>query len=801
MPLALQQWDQLRLGRVINIDYDNGTCDVRYFDRVAGERTEILLTHPYTGRGWGILTGIEVGSLVLVTEEKNGRVRIVAYLPQPKFYADDVSEFKDVLPSESPYRRPDEGEVILQSKPNSIVALNKMGDILLQTPEGNAIEIDREADLIFQQSSQRRTVCDGGTLDAGIVRRDVRSLEDRQLDIVFGGNSKLGLDFDQFTDTVGLDPQYPNVSTEGGKSESPSSELIPGLFDPSFPNPNDPVETNQIGRGSGANVSDMINPGLTEWRWTVFEFADGNPGFDDALLIDEAKRLGHVEPNMLVELITGTSVNEIGRQLRFDYAFGQADPKGHEGRAWLTNENDTSLSTDRQFDRNNSLRETSRQPQTNAISAPGHNSDSQWTVDTLPQSVTATAVQARIHTKGANNKGKQETVLASVLRNGSPEEITQALSNSFAGSLWELQIDKEGLTKLNIPAATDVDGLEPYRAGRSVLLNTEGDITASVGKQVATGEAGLPRLTSRSFLNRNDYPSYGRKDRSLTLDLEGNLETWIGADQNVNQSVIAQLDGSISMAVGAELEKGSQAESAYNAPITGASKASSRQGRSVTGSFDGNMELEVGSDPEGQQSLIISTTGGNALHAGQDRDGQSLQVVTSGGIDIQIQGPMQANEYALHIDATGVLHIRTTGNIQVETQQQCDIVAQQDINVTSSSNINLNAANSINMLAGNEIKMAASQLSAISTAGIGALTIGNNTIGAACGTMNINAPGGCNLLGSLGVAGKFLVQGVPGSVPMPIARVGDLVQVGPAIGQIISGSLDPSTGTPAALSI
>ena len=303
MPLAIQRWDKPRLGRLTNINYDNGTCEVRLFDRASGERQEVLLAQPYVGRGWGIMAGAEVGSIVVVDEEKNGRMRILSYLPHPHFFLDTVNTFVDVLPSESPYRRPLEGEVVLQSKSNSVVAINQVGDILLETPDGNVIEIDREADLIFQQSSQRKIVSDNNTVNTGVVRRDIRGLEEREQDILFGGVSKLGFDFDTFTETVGLDPTYPEVSGLGGKSSTASENVIPGLFNPAFP------ATIEAGRGSGVNISDMINPALTEWDMLVNEFGDGNPEIDEPILNDRAKARGHMEPNILAQFTAGTLVN------------------------------------------------------------------------------------------------------------------------------------------------------------------------------------------------------------------------------------------------------------------------------------------------------------------------------------------------------------------------------------------------------------------------------------------------------------------------------------------------------------
>lgn len=787
MPLAPQELNKIRLGRLTNIDHATNLCEVRFFDRLGGFRSDIQIAQPYIGRGWGILAGVEIGTVVLVGEEKSGNTRILAYLPHAHFYRDDVNEFLDVTPDESPYRRITTGEIILQSKSNSIVALNSIGDITLETPDGNILELDREADLIFQQSSQREIVSDAGTLNAGVIRRDVRSLEERETDLIFGSSTTLGLDFDVFEETIGVDPQYPQVSGIGGASTVTDSNLIPGLFDPFFP------EQITEGRGVGVNISDMLNPAITEWDLTINEFGDGNPGVDRPLLDDRAKARGHIEPNTLAQITLGTVTNEIGRQVRFDYYFGQPDEngknKGHD-KIFASTSNATGTSFDRFFNRAASLKgNTAQKDASLEVAAPGHNVGQEWLVDTLAQAPTAILFKMLLHTKGADNFGRKETEVTTAFRSGDEELISKTLQDSYSGSPWSLFVDKEGLTKWNIPAATNLDGLEPFRAGRSLIANFDGDITLAVGKQKATGAFGLDKVTTDEFTNRNNYPNYGRRDRSITLDTAGNIEARIGADLNVNQSLIVQADGSAALRFGKELGEPQITTDIANVPITQGAKATTRADRSLTAEFEGNAELKIGRDEEALQSVILSTTGGNAFRYGKDIDGKSIEMATEGGIDIQIQGPMNENTYALHIDAKGVLHIKASQNIQIETAQSIQMTAAQNIALKAGNDIQLIAGNNTDIVATNTAKMLGITTNLFSSQGGAALTARPNGVDVLGTTTNINAPGTLNILGSVGVAGQVLTQGPPGTPPLPVARVGDLCQVGPAIGAIVTGSM------------
>ena len=786
MVLAAHNFIGIRLGRVSNIDYSTNLCEVKFYDKFGGSRQNVHLVHPYVGRGWGILAGVEIGSLVLVGEETNGDVRLLAYLPQTQFFRSDVNKFDDVSPDESPYQPIRSGEIVLQSKPNSVFGMNDVGDIVLSTPDGNTIEIDREADLIFQQSALHEVVSDAGTFTSGVVQRDIRSLKERDLDVVFGGTTELGLDFNTFTETIGVNPSYPDIGAQGGKSAnfSVNENLIPGLADPFFP------ETISQGGGSGVNISDMLNPALTEWRAELREFGDGNPGLDPPIINDQAKRQGHLDPNTIADITCGTLVNEAGRQVRFDYYFGiprnETSGKGHN-RAWTTVTNQLAYSVDHMFDRDNTLKgAASSKP--SGIAAPGHNDKKEWTVDTNRQSPTAILFRALFHTKGVDNFGRAETELSTAFRSGDKSKINQALQNSFPGSLWEFAVDKEGLTKINIPAATSLpdkkgNPLEPFREGRSLLMNMDGDATITIGKQKATKNFGLPRLTTDMFLNRNDYPDYGRRDRSLTLDLEGNLETFIGAENNTNQSIIMQADGSIALSVGREGDNGLADRGAtpaglpnmWDFPITPAAKAPTRKDRSLTGKFLGNIELQVGSDGAAKQSIIISTTGGNGFRFGQDIDQQSLQLATSGGIDIQIQGPMKGG-YALHIDAEGAVHIRASGDIQVETAGKCHVHSDKDMSFESLEGIQMHAKKDIDLRADGKINLNAATIAVAQNFTDNAITVNEEGVEILAQGVTVNALEGVGIVGSVGITGKFAVQGDPINSPM-LSVSGDSVKI------------------------
>lgn len=627
------RFDITRIASVSNVNLSSGQCTLSWLDAYGRERSGVTLAQPYVGRGWGIQCGIENGSVSVVTMDSDiTSPYMLSYLQHPNFRRDDSENVLEIAPDEYPYRKIEIGEIILQSKLNSAITLNRNGDIILDTAEGNFIEINKERDEIIQLSAERKIECESGQLITGTIRRDVREKTEREEDAIFGLSAEFGLQFDFDLQKIGVNPEF--------------SQTFPqGLFD-----------AREGTTSLGANRSDMLNPALVEWRMLINEFADSNIGLDDIGLTDKQKAVGKMIQNHLAEVVIGTDVNELGKTLRFDYGF-DVGGKGH-GSIWSTNDDSTGKSNDGKIDLTNTLRSSKKE----------RSSNFQWTVASLDKAVTATLLKARLHTKGVNHQGKKEGA-------------------NYRGSLWELQVDKEGLTKWNIPAATSVNNTEPFREGRSLLFNMEGSATVVIGREKATGNQGLDKITGfnvgADFVNTNMFPDYGRRDRSLTLDCEGNIEALIGADDNKGQSLMIEADGSLSLYLGKEVN-----QIVDDSPITQAAFADNRLDRSLTARLAGNMEIDVGADAENNQSIMIQTVGGNKFIFGKDSSNEnSIDVEVEGGIVINISGP-NGQQQAINIDATGDINIVVSGDTRIQTSGKTEIISEGQC-LVQASNIDL----------------------------------------------------------------------------------------------------------------
>ena len=712
--MQLRKWDRPRLGEVVAIERQSNRCTIQWYDFVAAENPIISITHPFQARGWGIHIGLEIGTIVLVQYDMTDQPRIVAYMNVPEFYRGDTEDNIEIAADEFAYRIPQSGEIILQGKTNSAITLNEIGDVVLETVDGNSIEIDRNSQTIALESTQTSIINDAAIVTSGVVRRDIRTSVEKGEDILFG-SAAVGKDFNVLDLTIGINPEHIPQLQEGQSTEAagtqqadPDASFLKGIADATFvplsrAKRTDEQTDEQIkeqvkeleAQKRLNNNLQMSNPAVTEHKIRFLELGDGNPGIDLVDTTQEQKKRGKLPDNLLGEFVVGTDVNEFGKILRFDYGFGSGD-KGHEGRLWSTfsalleggigekkvvntstfgavgNEiTQIGTSNDRKLDPDNTLQKTKDE----------RNNNSEWTVSRKEKVDLATLLRLTLHTQGADGKGVLETT-------------------NNPGSLFELQIDKQGLIKLNIPAATSLpNDIEPWRAGQSALVNLDGALSLGIGKFKETGIEtkqpnktailGLDKITGRNsaaaFVTRNTLIAvdqngkngklgFGRKDRSLSLDLAGNLEALIGADTNTGQSIMLEADGSLAFFFGKENEsqfgkdENSESQTAAATITPGTGLAETRADRSITGRTAGSVQLDLGQDTAQQQSLVLRTAGGNAFKFGFDKSNKSITALCEGSIDLKINERSRPGvALAITIQKGDIKVLNQDGNITIES--------------------------------------------------------------------------------------------------------------------------------------
>lgn len=720
-------------------------------------QTDIPISHPYVGRGWGIRAGVETDSLILIDEDTKGSYKILGYLADSKFFKDGAENL--TLPAlyqaQTKYKVLKEGEIALQSKENSLVFLDYKGGINLSTSDGNSFSINKTTDSINLSSQNFKIQTEASLLRNGIVKRDLRTEEEKVEDLILDSLVLLQDDGDERLDLVGADPSH-RVKDD--------FLTLQGVFDPSdaeplilkIPGLKDVKKANLI-------VDNIKNPALTEYRIETNEFSDGINSLN--LVNDQdIQKEGRLPLNLASRFVLGTVVNENGTIARFDYVFGSGDGKAHKEIWKLPSVNETHKSADFKVD----LRKSIQDPTTLG-------SSEEWRVQSLDQFNAAIAYQLVLNTRGADHQGKIP-------------------SSTSIGSIWSFQVDKEGLTKWNIPASTSLK--EPFRNGRSLLWNLDGSLTQSIGKE---NNSELPNITGKSwkeipesavkFVNTLE----GRESRSLTLDLEGSEEKRVGMD-SAGQSTMIQADGALAFYYGKFLKAEPSITKSPNSKLESPSKSGTREGVSIAGRTAGSVELDLGvDDTTNLQSLSVVTAGVSNLSLGKDEAKESLKVDASGSIRFQVAGGhklelITANNQTfndgiilthgtgslIQIDKNGVITIRNSeANSNIIMSAEGDITA-----INTSGKISLGMDGTIGL------GSAEAGIDISPTLGVVLRTRGGSFTLAPSGKVDIAANSGCTVTGTFFHANTTSTLLSPGAATSPFT----VAAAGPGLIDVLDGT-------------
>jgi len=577
--------------KISSVDNNTGLAVLESTTSRGTKTPNVIIPQPYVGRGWGIRAGIEIDSTILTMDSINGKTHILGFLPEQKYFRRPTEPGDSSTRNSPTFKHLNEGEIAIQSIANSLIFLNEDGNISINTADGTAISIDNATDSINQISVSSYSITEAAKIVSGVVRRDIRTDQEKLDELFLGSLIRYNFSEIENMDIIGVDRSHkiPDIETPlvgifDSTDGSPSILKLPGLSD--VPQAN--------------KIMNIVNPALTEYRIEINEFSDGIAGLAPVQLEDAQLRSGFLPLNMAGRFLIGTNVNNKGRTPRFDYVF--SSPKGH-GDIWkLPGVNDKQQSVDFKIDPLKNIK---------TIESPGDKT--QWVVNSIDSFNTATAFQLLLNTRGADNKG--------------------IIPGRTPGSTWGLQVDKEGLTKWNIPASTSLGGREAFRIGRSLLWNLDGSYTLSVGME---NNPDLSSITSKrketSFVNMLTT----RRKRSLTEDYEGAIETRIGSD-TAGQSQMIEADGSLAFYYGRAIgSESSVVSNISTAGLESPSRSGTRIGTSISGRTEGSIELDVGVNTEqSRQSVALHTSGMIQLAIGEDKVKDSLKIEAAGNIKLK----------------------------------------------------------------------------------------------------------------------------------------------------------------------
>jgi hypothetical protein len=175
----------MRLAEIIDVNHDAGIAHTRWMDQNTDDGPDIPIPHPYPGRnGEGIYIGMRPGNVVVLNMLSYERYVPVSVLPIPGMYGDltstDESNFDD---ANIPFM--ESGDIVLQGSNAGQIRLDNNGDISLSNTFEEGIVYSGDLDdasrcMISTDSPVKYIISSSGLHASGIVRRDVRIDEEEE---------------------------------------------------------------------------------------------------------------------------------------------------------------------------------------------------------------------------------------------------------------------------------------------------------------------------------------------------------------------------------------------------------------------------------------------------------------------------------------------------------------------------------------------------------------------------------------------------------------------------------------------
>lgn len=624
---------QTRLAIVTSVDYSTGQAQTRWLDDDE-DGPSIPIPHPFSGRGEGIYVGLRVGTLVALNKASNARFIPVAILPLRGFYSSSLSDIAEMWFDDTSLPIISDGEIVVQGVGGSQLRFNAGGNIGLRNSleEGLLLGGDRDAAhrcSILRLPPVAYTLSQAGLEACGIVRRDIRPNEE-SLDAA-AYDPMFDLDSEQLLEEVGRDPTQD--VTHGTRRSTSGAAAVAAFRNPPF------VERRHIlyefGTGWNVDTKQEEERMLREGILPVRIFSDRRERRSNILSLSLSY------PNELMEVVDGTLVDVFGNLLDINRGILPV-PSGKDVKAFLE-----------------SVMENARH---------------------------TVALHREINTrKGWVYTSSNIPHLVDI------PDTSKSADNARDRSRWFIDVDKEGLTKINIPATSEtgnVPCLVRHESSSAVKVDDQGnakpdgrdeddakrlfrnDLKEGAQRQdVFLDQFGPGGITVKCVTSRDKQSA----DLSLTNRLSGKETSKVDgqtaylppmiqagtAFHSIVKTAEKLLKASMNMVSYDAVNKDAQPPKGDGAAVNdkviqsflaSAGEAVKRDkagrptnypnagGRSLNANFDGSVELSIGANTVDRLSWIMDTAGGIVAHIGRDRYGRSAVIQMDGSLALEIGG-------------------------------------------------------------------------------------------------------------------------------------------------------------------
>lgn len=262
-------------------------------------------------------------------------------------------------------------------------------------------------------------------------------------------------------------------------------------------------------------------------------------------------------------------------------------------------------------------------------------------------------------------------------------------------SRWSVDVDGEGLTKINIPSSSDTGNIPVF--GRHIQSVSSNPVLRASGshrdsdlvdqRMLTFGTDGLkisnseyaPKDTSKNSIKGAGTPYHDLTDVASSIFSSGKFRNTSGSKSD---KTTAPIKNRIDNKIG--------------------STDANAGGRSVSANLDGSLELAIGADNIDGKSLVIDLEGGVVSHYGRDNNGRSIIHQTDGDVLIQIGGSGSETSLA-KINKNGSLEIHL--NRGSDTPQKI-IIDSQGMTIDIQGNIVFSSSGDMTLSAGGRLLMA-----------------------------------------------------------------------------------------------
>jgi len=580
----------LRLAIVRKVYRTKVECE--YTDR-QGERTfSCPIPHPYAGKSGGLFIGIERDVRVLIGMASQEMPYIVGIIPDHELYfSQDGVLDTPIFLTEYPKMRA--GEVEIRGPTGSKVGCFQDGSVVLDAGIGDDeadIELSPFSNSMFVRTNNICKFTEAGREIEGVIRRDKNEEEDPVDTSTF--NFLSGKTYDTILEDIGRSPED-EVQLRTAivvKSVIRNPALVERR--------NITYEyANSFGvRGLTYEATAMLKPDINDLDGSLVNL-HGNISARENRRTD-ILNLNSRNYNHLIEKVEGTVVDIYGNVL---------DINRHVIKIPEVEDINTQNATDAEH--------------------------------TLRRVYNYLRRSVKYHFEINSRKE---------LSGIDPSTKSRGINKDH--SRWSIDVDGEGLTKINIPSSSETGNI-PILSRYVVSKNEEqskrdeGQFKDSELKDIRILQFGAKsgnNFTGQTIDNAEYVPDTMKGEPPVTIGTAYHDLT------NIAPSIFQN---------GGKLRNSTPSEGAttinpmvdkINNRIPGlqgrtfqptANADANAGGRSIHANLDGSMEMSVGADTADRKSIVLDLAGGVIAHYGRDRNGRSLIHQTDGDVIIQIGGP------------------------------------------------------------------------------------------------------------------------------------------------------------------